>query len=156
MFGRKKAADDNSVYATMIKALDKAQLKYERHDDKRAVTFTMQGDDLPIATLMAVDSSAITFRCMLAFEAPEERYPEVMFSLNAINDELKFGSFRLDTENGHVNFNYGYIFADANPSGDLILSILKMVVDTVDAHDGDLKKIATVVTPYTGHDPMFG
>ena len=45
------------------------------------------------------------------------------------------------------------MFAEYLPSKDVILSITKMVVDIVDANDGNLKKLIPEHTSFK--DPMF-
>ena len=39
---------------------------------------------------------------------------------------------------------HSYIYIDVRPNPDLILSLLKMAIDTVDAHDGALKALMPI------------
>ena len=73
-------------------------------------------------------------------------YNDVLTQLNMLNNSLRFGSFMLDPESGWLLFKYGYIYINARPSEELVLSLVSMVVQTVDEHDGDLKKIIPVNT----------
>ncbi len=138
MFG-KPAHEKN--YQAVAQAFKILNWSYEELPADMLVRSVIQGDDLPIAVIVKVDEGFLTFRCKLAFDAPEPKHKTIVWELNKINDELQFGSFRLDTESGWVSFHYSLIFGDNKLDPQLIAAVLKMVIDTVDAHDGDLKKL---------------
>jgi len=122
------------------KAFDKLGWKYEELPEM-VVRTIVQGDDLPIAVIVKMEEGYVTYRCKLAFEAPEQQRKAIAWELNKINDQLQFGSFRLDPESGWLAFHYSQVFGENRLDPDLIAAVLKMVVDTVDAHDGALKNI---------------
>jgi len=131
-------------YPMVSEAFKKLGIECEEVPTEYVVRSVVKGDDLPIAIVVKVQEGYISFSCKLAFEAYEERFQEVVWDLNEINDTLTFGSFRLNTKNGWVYFNYSMIYGDNKLDSDLIAQVIKMVITTVDAHDGNLKKILDV------------
>jgi len=149
MFGSSEMTPEK-MYNLICSAFAHAGYKYETDPSNRIVKSVFQGDDLPICLVAKVDQMSVALDCILAFETEEPKYMELSWNLNLINNKSAFGSFRLDPEKGCVYYHYAYVFAGAKPSERLMLSLVKMVVDTVDQHDGDLKKIANVsVDPYS-------
>jgi len=128
-------------YDALPQAFRLLNWKYEELPKDMVVRSVIQGDDLPIAVIVKMDEGFATFRCKLAFEAESPQQKEIVWELNKINDQLQFGSFRLDPESGWLAFHYSQVFGENRLDPDLIAAVLKMVVDTVDAHDGALKNI---------------
>lgn len=141
MFGRKKDTKE-AIYKTLIDAFRSENYQYEKNDEKSLVLISFSGDDLPINMAISVNESHIGISCYLPFKAPEGAFKDVVWKLNEINQSLSFGAFSIDPSDGIIQFRYGYIFTDADPSRELILSIVSMIVQTVDEHDGALQKIA--------------
>ena len=73
-----------------------------------------------------------------------------------INKNLMFGAFYLNSEDGQISFEYGLPFVESNYSVETLGSIIKLIVETVDKHDGDLEKIAKKAPAADGGNPMFG
>jgi hypothetical protein len=151
-----KAKNGKDVFRTVCKAFDFKDIKCKADETALQIYSVFNGDDLPISLIITIDdaSSSVDFRCKLAFEAPMSSYNDVLTQLNMLNNSLRFGSFMLDPESGWLLFKYGYIYINARPSEELVLSLVSMVVQTVDEHDGDLKRIIPVNTNIP--DPMFG
>lgn len=127
-------------------SMDKAELKYTYDEEKGAFQTGFMGDDLPISVFIYFDDVTINFHCPLNLKATEQNYQNVVWELNAINSELKFGSFNLDAENGYIVFQYGFPYCESKVSPEFFISFLKLLVSTVDAHDGKLKEIAEKVS----------
>ncbi|MGN1044532.1 MAG: YbjN domain-containing protein, partial [Candidatus Methanomethylophilaceae archaeon] len=102
-------------------------------------------DDLPISISISIDDISIRFICYLDLKAKEERYREVTWELNDINRHLIFGAFFLDPDDGMISFEYSYPYIEADVSQGFILGFMKMLANTVDRYDGDLKKLAESV-----------
>lgn len=141
MFSRRKDTKE-AVYKTLINSFNSEGFEFEQDDEKRNVLILFPGDDLPIHMSITVYDLHIGFMCYLPFKVSEDMHKEVAWKLNNINISLSFGAFGIDPSDGIVQFEYGYIFSNANPSKDLLLSIIAMITDTVDKYDGDLEKIA--------------
>ncbi len=161
MFGLKKEAEKTSqmtaeeVYSMVRSAFDKAELKYGVIPENKIIQTTFMGDDLPIKMNIIVDDMVIRFVCLLDFRAASENFREVAWQLNCINKELVFGGFYLDPEDGFVMFEDAFPYKEAKVSEEFILAFSKLMGQTVDKYDGDLKKIAEKVQrPFD--DAMYG
>jgi hypothetical protein len=161
MFGRKKESQTcgqmsaDQVYSMVQSAFDSAQLKYSRAPEDRIVRTVFMGDDLPIRMNILVDDVVIRFVCLLDFKAAPDNYTEVAWQLNLINKEIPFGAFYLNPDDGFVIFEDAFPYGEARVSEDFIISFSKLMGQTVDRFDGDLKKIAEKVQrPYD--DAMYG
>jgi hypothetical protein len=155
MIGRKKSktASRDDLYDTCVKAFENNDWKYVA-DKKDCIIYSeFTGDDMPIEIFLGVSDTILNYTCFLGFKAESSKYMEVAWSLNSINKDLTFGSFRLDPETGLLTFNYSHLYVESAPSSDLIAAIMNMVLEIVDKHDGDLKKIAVVTE---NSNPMFG
>lgn len=140
MFGRKRS----SLYANICKALDKLGIKYSAEEEDKAVFFNIQGDDLPIAVALNANdetNSMFIFE-KLMFDVPPAENTNIAVAINRINTDLPFGSFHLDTDVGSLFFKYSWIFTGQSPpEPERIAGIVKLAIDTVDEHDGDLKEL---------------
>lgn len=150
MFGLKKeekrsqmTADE--VYSMVKTAFDKAELKYGLIPENKVVQTMFMGDDLPIKMNLVVNDMVIRFVCLLDFQAAPGNFKEVTWQLNAINKELVFGSFYLDPEDGFVMFEDAFPYKEAKVSEEFILAFSRLMAQTVDKYDGDLKTIAEKV-----------
>ena len=159
MFGKKSTSvklTKDSMYDLIKNAFETNGLKYNGLDDQKVIQTGFMGDDLPIALNIYVDDLAIRFVSMLNLKAEPENFSKVAWELNCINKKLKFGCFYLDPDDGFIMFEYGFPYAEADVSEGFILAFTKMVADTVDAHDGDLKKIAERTQRSSAPDNMYG
>lgn len=156
LFGRKSKSRMTQVDALILikNSLEAQKLEYKVDEKTRAFYTKFQGDDLPIAVSIVTDEISICFVMHLDLCATPDNYNNVAWSLNCINKKLCFGSFKLDPEDGTITFEYGLPFVESNYSIEFFVSLTKLLVNTVDEFDGELKKIAEK-KPY-GHDSMYG
>ena len=155
MFGRKKSTC-RSIYRTLINAFNAQKFTFEQDDENCTVLISFSGDNLRLPMFIRVHDLHIGFVCYLPFKADESRYKDVAWKLNEINLPLSFGAFGMDPEDGVIQFGYGYIFSEANPSEELILSIISMIIQTVDEFDEELAKIANRMVKGDSDTIMFG
>ena len=155
MFGRKKdktvssdatlKGNQKDITKVILTTFDKAGWKYDYDAEKSVVISGFMGDDLPILTTLTVSDRVISFRCPLQLKAAPENYDKVVNALNDINFKLLMGAFYLDKNAGFILYEYGFPYNNSKLSEGFFLAILKMVIDTVDDHDGDLKGLAESV-----------
>ena len=124
------------------KYFDDIEYKYDYIETDSAIITGFMGDDLPIRIGIYIGEETIMFRSVLDLCAQKNNYSQVLEELNRINASLVFGMFFLDTENGYIIFEYGFPYTEARLTPDFFLGFLRMIIKTVDDHDGDLKKIA--------------
>ena len=150
MFGKKAnkseaPTDPEQVVSVIKNALDSQDFKYRYVDEAKLFVTSFMGDDLPIATNIRVLDGVIHFMLLLDLKTSPDNFSKVSWELNCINKQLMFGAFILDPDDGMISFEYGFPYVEADVSSAFILYFTKCMVDTVDAHDGDLKKIAETV-----------
>lgn len=134
------------IIGLLKQAFDYVDLKYDYKEEMSLFRIGFMGDDLPIGMDISIDEQVMMFRCPLKLKAEEINYQKVVWKLNEINGELTFGSFYLDPEDGYIMFGYGFPFVESQVSPEFLLAFIKMIVDTVDEHDGMLKEIAEEVS----------
>ena len=165
MFGRKKKEIDPETYiknkqaemTNLIKsAFESAGWDYTFKTESNTIVSGFMGDDLPIHIGIIVREISLHFVCPLDFVAEPDKFKEVCWALNEINKGLMFGAFYLNSEDGQISFEYGLPFVETNFSKETLASIIKLIVETVDKHDGDLEKIAKKAPVADGNNPMFG
>lgn len=143
MFGR-KGDTKVSLYKKICKIFTANGIEYKADDANFIIATPQMGDDLPIMMFITVAEGTVEFRCKLAFEACEDNFMIIIDAINKLNSEIALGAFVVDPDNGWVMYRYSYIYIDVKPNADLILSLLKMAIDTVDQHDGALKALMPV------------
>ena len=151
---KKSVADKEMIVGLIKKFLDECDVHYGYDDSEKIFRAVFKGDDLPIRTLMKVTEVSVQFVCLLDMQANADKFRDVCWRLNDINRTLSFGAFYLDPDDGFVSFEYGLIYADSNISSSTLRSTLALVIETVDQHDGELKKIAE--PSERNLNPMFG
>ncbi len=161
MFGikntEKTGMTKDQIYNLIKSSYDSVDLKYgERKEDGVIITGFM-GDDLPIRMNIFVNDITIRFVSLLDFKSAPDNFSKVAWELNCINKNLVFGAFYLDPDDGYVMFEEAFPYKEAQVSKDFILAFTGMIKETVDAYDGDLKKIAEKVPRSSDNiEPMYG
>ncbi len=151
LFGKKDKGDDTvlttkkDAIGMISKYLKDVEVEYEYNEEHSTFVMGTMGDDLPILTTLTVSDRVISFRCPLQLKAAPENYDKVVNALNDINFKLLMGAFYLDKNAGFILYEYGFPYNNSKLSEGFFLAILKMVIDTVDDHDGDLKGLAESV-----------
>ena len=145
MFGIGRKGDTkDSLYRKIRKIFDANGIEYKADDSNYIFITPQMGDDLPITMIITVSDGTVEFRCRLAFDASEDNFHIIIDAINKLNAEIALGAFVVDPDNGWVMYRYSYIYIDVKPNADLILSLMKMAIDTVDAHDGALKALMPI------------
>ncbi len=152
MFGlgrkKKKEVELSTVNANVraracfIKAFDDNGVKYTTFPDEPTIGLVWEGDDLDMRILIFFDEDCIFYRGMLDIKADSDMYQDVCWNLNAINSKITYGAFNLDVEEGKVFYDYALILTDGEYAPGIVMGVTRMIVDTIDKYDGDLKAIA--------------
>lgn len=143
------------VYRELCTAFDSVNFDYDSDEKNLVIYSVFAGNDLPIKLAVNIDTEMpiLCFDALLDLQVPSGSENAIISGLNEINTALHFGAFVFEPENRHVIYRYHHLFAERSPSKDSILSITKMVIDTVDANDGNLRKLIPERTKFS--DPMF-
>ena len=132
----------SQLFKTIRETLDEMDWGYDVDESKYVIRTGMKGDDLSIPLLIIVENNTLVFLSPLNLEAKEENYKTVTWELNNINKGIKFGKFFLDGDNGRIFYQFSFPYIEAAVSKKFFATFLQIVLETVDEHDGDLKKIA--------------
>ena len=148
-----KGSSEGEVRRTVKKVLDTSAVKYEVVDD-HVIRTGFMGDDLPIRMIITTNDKRLAFVCLLDLKAEKSSYPKVTWELNRINSNLAFGAFYLNPDDGNIFFEYAFPYATSPVTEEFVVTFTKLVVEVVDEHDGDLKKLAERKS--SSSDPMIG
>lgn len=143
MFGRKGDTKE-SLYKRIQKVFDSKNIEYKVDEANYLIVTPQVGDDLPITVFLTVTDTNVEIRCRLAFDVTEENYMLVLEEINRLNAGISLGAFLIDPENKWVLFRFSYVYLETRPSENIIMSLLRMAVETVDAHDGPLKALMPI------------
>jgi len=130
------------IHSIVATGLEAAGIKFEYNEASNEFCATVEGDDLPIKLSVSMDPLMIRFKMLLALNICPDNYSEVFRQLNGINSRMTFGIFVIDEANAKVFFRYEFPYAEARVSSDFVAWLVKHIVEEVDSHDGELKKLA--------------
>jgi hypothetical protein len=144
------------LFKTMCKAFDKNNIKYEAavKDLRIYIPCEDGGNSHPVIISVDNKTPSIEYKCKSTFECPEFQYSEALTKLSVLNASIGFGAFALNEENGWIFFRYGYIFADADPGKNLMLSLPSMDAETMSKHGKLLNSY--VSDSIDSNTPVFG
>ncbi|MCQ2078807.1 MAG: YbjN domain-containing protein [archaeon] len=128
------------LLALLAKSMDACDMKYRLDSAKNLIATVFQGDDLDINIAIHTfeDKPLVAFDCPLEVEVGEEHEYVILKRINELNSNMHFGEITL--EDGRVWYRYHYsVLPKFDP--DNFLSILRMVVNTIDDSDGDMEKL---------------
>ena len=136
--------------------LENSEMKTKYDDETNTYYVGSMGDDLPIITMVIIQEQIISFRCPLHLQASPNNFQKVLAALNEINSKMLLGAFYLDVddEESHILYEYGFPYTDTRLSEEFFLAVLRRIFSTVDAFDGDLKKIAEEI-PRSKYESMY-
>lgn len=105
-------ADENKmelaqkVYATICSALDARGWHYGKDEEKLVVHFGVNGDDIPMQLIIAVDADRYMVRLLspLPFKMSEGKRMEGAIAACAASYGMADGSFDYDLANGRIVF----------------------------------------------------
>ncbi len=149
MADEKKLKNAQSVFATLCKSLDEINWKYERNDEKLIVRFIVNGDDIPMEFIMAVDEERDLVRMLsrLPFSFSEERRVEGAIATCQINYVLADGSFDYDISKGTVYFRLTTSYKGSLISTNVLRYMVECACYTVDKYNDKLLMIEKGMLP---------
>lgn len=124
------------VYQAFQEHLKKNDFNFNAHDDRLVINLTVNGDDLPIQTIIHVhdERDVVQILCYMP-KAPEEKRPEVAVAVAVANYGIVNGSFDFDMNDGELRFRVTHNFADGVPSDDVIRYLLGIAFTTADRYN---------------------
>lgn len=132
-----KAERAQEVYETLCAAIDSRNWHYRKIDDLRLVQFTVQGEDLPMQFLMAVDEERMLVRVMsrMPFTIKEEKRIEGAIMTCAATNKLANGCFDYDITKGTITFRITASYRETMIGEGLFSYLIDCADATVDRYN---------------------
>ncbi len=131
------------VYQTILDAMEKKNLEYQRNDEELKVSSLVSGEllFLPVQIRLSVDEDRKLIRLIapLGFHFPEKRRVDGALATGFISSTLAYGAFEYDISDGEVNFRM------ANPYENCDIHV-NTIIDMV---------MYTLATLHTYVEPLF-
>lgn len=107
---KKAAAKD--MYSTVCKALDARNWNYKKHEEDMVITFSVNGDDLPMIFIIVVDEDRQLIRLLssMGFKMKEDKRMEGAIAACAASFGMADGSFDCDLADGQITFRMTHTF----------------------------------------------
>ncbi|MBQ4583006.1 MAG: YbjN domain-containing protein [Oscillospiraceae bacterium] len=124
------------VYQAFQAHLDKNKFKYDAHDEDLVISLTINGDDLPIKTIIRViDERSIAQILCYCSNIPEDKRIDVAAAVAVANYGIVNGSFDYDISDGELRFRVTHNFSDGVPSDEVIRYLLAISFSTTDKYN---------------------
>ena len=132
------------AYTTLCEAIDRFDIKYEKNEEKFALSFSFTFDDFPIDFTVFVDADRklIRFFSKLPFAFPSDKRVDGSIATNYINYKLQAGSFDYGLENGAVYFRHVTSYRDSILGASAICDMVRTVNTVVDEYNDGLYAVA--------------
>ncbi len=110
------------TFATVCKALEDLNLKFERRDDDLFANFIMNGDDLPMDIIIAVDADRELVRLLsfMPFNMAEDKRVEGAVITSVANLGMQDGLFVYDLSDGSIMYKLVSSYKHGTIGKDLI------------------------------------
>lgn len=144
MADEKQMKSARVMYDTLVKMLDENEWKYEKNEEKLVVHFLVQGEDIPMDFVLAIDPDRYLIRILsrLPFKFGEEERVAGAIVTGQINYKLAIGSFEYDFSDGEVTFKVTSSYRDSLISKELFNYLIQLSCYTVDKYNDQLLLVA--------------
>lgn len=121
----------------MCAAIDKIEWKYKKYEDDLTVFFEVNGDDIPIRIIMAIDAEKQIVRVasQLPFKMSEDKLMEGAVATCAATNKLSDGSFDYDITDGSISFRLTSSFRESLIGEELIRYLICCSCSTTDEYN---------------------
>lgn len=144
MADEKQMKSAEATYKLLCQMLDENDWKYEKNDEKMVVHFIVQGDDIPMDFIAAIDADRYLIRIMsrLPFNFGEDARVAGAIVTGQVNYKLAEGSFEYDYTDGEVRFKLTSSYRDSLISKDLFNYMIQLACWTVDKYNDQFLLVA--------------
>ena len=139
-----------NVYNTLCAMMDEKKFRYQKHVEDLVITFTMNGDDIPMDFIVNIDAKRQLVRVLSSIPVVfgETKRIEGAIATSQVNYSLADGSFDFDFKNGKVLFRMTACFLDSLVTKELFEYMLSIACHTVDEFNDKFLMLAK------GHLPL--
>ena len=132
------------VYATMIKALNKAEWHFEEHEEDLTIVSGYTGDDFPIKYIMRVDPKrdCVSFRSAPFVTFPEDKRIDGAVATCVANCGMVFGHFDYDINDGEICYVMSDSYLDCEVGVEFFMDMMATAVTTSDRYNDRFMMLA--------------
>ena len=132
------------VYADLCAALDNRNWKYRKREDDLVVTFGVNGDDIPMDFVLAVDADRQLIRLFsrFPFNVEADHRMDLAIATCSANYKLADGSFDYDLTNGQITFRLTASFRESTIGEGLFNYMIDCSCHTVDKYNDKVLRVA--------------
>ena len=144
MADEKQMKSAEAAYKLLCDMLDEDDWKFERSDDKLAVRFIVQGEDIPMEFVAAIDPDRYLIRIVsrLPFHFGEDARVAGAIVTGQVNFKLAEGCFDYDFSDGEVRFKLTSSYRDSLISKELFNYMIRLACYTVDMYNDTFMLVA--------------
>lgn len=104
LFGK---SPEEKLYKMICDYYDKEGVSYQKVDEDRVTLAVYKDRAIPVNLFAVVEDEPLSLRIRgrLPFTVPEESCEMMILALQALNQRLTLGCFRMNTEDGQVNYS---------------------------------------------------
>ena len=137
MVDEKKMELAKQVYGTLCAAIERRDWKFDRDDDKLVAYFGVNGDDVPMNFVIAVDAENQLIRLMspLPFKMSEEKRMEGAIAACAATYGMADGGFDYDLSDGEIVFRATACFQNSQIGDGLFQYMISLACAMVDKYN---------------------
>lgn len=144
MANENEARAAREVYDTLCNTLTSMEWNFDRDDEKLRVTFGVQGDDIPMHFVIAIDEDRQLVRLIsfLPFEFGEDKRVEGSVATNQINYSLAEGCFDFGLNDGRPIFRVTTSFRESLVGDEMFRYMIHLACYTVDRYNDQLEALS--------------
>ena len=122
------------IYEALCSAIDRHGWSYTRDEDQLLVHFGVQGEDIPMSFVLAVDADRQIVRLisLMPFRMKEDRRVDGAIITCAATRQLVNGSFDYDFANGSISFRMTASYRESAIGEGLFLYMIDSACESVD------------------------
>ncbi len=137
MADENKIALAKQVYQTLCNAIERREWTYEKEEAELDVIFGVNGDDIPMKFLLAVDADRQLIRLLspIPFKISEAKRMDGAIAVCAASFGLADGSFDYDLADGSIVFRMTASFRESIIGEGLLQYMISVSCSTVDKYN---------------------
>lgn len=126
-----------ATFATLCRALDNKEWKYDADHEALRLHCGVRGDDLPMDLNFTVDSNRmlIIMTSHLPYVIPEDKRLEVAIAVSLVNNMLAHGCFDYDIQEGNIFYRMTNCFIESQVGEELFEYLLNAACHVVDEYN---------------------
>jgi hypothetical protein len=130
-------SEAKKIYATMVKALRDKNWKFEEKEEELTIISIYQGEDIPMAFKINVDSDreVIRFISPMPFHIDEDKRVDAALAVSVANYGLVNGSFDYDLNDGEIRFRLTTSYVDCEVGPKFFFDMMATALSTTDEYN---------------------